>query len=521
MSLVSSQILARRLFDSKDPSSIPHPFVFTPSRKDAFSKLLPFPEEEDTIIEGFSQSGKSNFGCHLALIYRMKPQNHAVIYIGNVKKFNKAPSKYIMEEIFYWFYEEIRDSPKVQTMLGQIDLRYVNSDKIIFVWSQIFDEIKRICKRKGKKIVFIFDQYNRISEGSNLKSFFEIFDDISNANILITTNTDPNAEILKLPDSGSTTVLDLNEIDKKIDENEMSKLIKSFFRNQDFAEQLFLHTNANLTLIYLFYNHCCLNKLLENENLNFSDTYGTFTENYISENRGRHNLWLNENQFKPNFNKEELQELMAYVDRDYPFPTYNEIIIDKRFIYIKNKRLHSINPLISKMFLERYWNTSDIEKFLNARGKSGKKLPHGLIGELFELYIKEKFIEKKSFKIRLGDKEIEFEFDQKGHVAYGQKNIPKGTELKGSGYDVIYFNIPKGNSFFIETIQDTFPLLDFANLNKKRLWMISVKFNGDFIHSKHKKDGKDIDYEDYFDHYYTTYKDLAKKQFGKKIFLLF
>ena len=47
--------------------------------------------------------------------------------------------------------------------------------------------------------MFIFDQYNRKSEESDFKSFFNFFSKIANANILITTNTDSDTEILKLP----------------------------------------------------------------------------------------------------------------------------------------------------------------------------------------------------------------------------------------------------------------------------------------------------------------------------------
>ena len=118
----------------------------------------------------FSANGANNYRKFLtvgkkhlwsALIYRMKPQNHTIIYIGNVGLFNEAPSVYIMEEIFYWFYEEIRDSTKVQTILGQI-VRRVDDDQIISVWKTIFREINQICDSKGKKIVFIFDQFNEI-----------------------------------------------------------------------------------------------------------------------------------------------------------------------------------------------------------------------------------------------------------------------------------------------------------------------------------------------------------------------
>ena len=455
----------------------------------------------------------------------MKPQNHAVIYIGNVRKFNLNPSEYLTEEIFYWFYEEIRDSPKLQTMLGQIVNKIFATTLIISIWKGIFQKIQEICKLKGKKILFIFDQYNKKSENS---SFLEILSQTANANIYITTNTDPNAATIKLPDSSSTAVVVLNEIDNIMEESQLLKLIRRIFSNQtqDFAEQLFFHTKGNLTLIFLFYNYCCLNALLEKGNLNFSEIYGTFSKKYISENRDRHDLWLSENQNKLGFNLESLQEMMAYVDRNYPCPDFNKILLDKRFIYIsKDDRLHSINSLISKMFLERYWKANDIETFLNNRGKT---LDHAMFGEMFELYFTEKLIQMKNegnpLKINLGDKEIVIEFYEQQDITYGQKNLPKGITLEGKGYDLVYFHVEKtkGNGVFMKSSQANLPFFDNAVYKKfeKQLLLISYKLNSEFIHSKYQKDGKKINFDDYFVHYYKTYTDKAKKQLGKNFFIV-
>ena len=114
---VSPNELTKRMINQSDPSLLPYPFVFSSIRKSCFEKLLPFPKKEITVIEGFSQAGKSNFACHLSLIYRMKPHNHAVIYIGNIGMFNDTPFNYIIEVIFYWFFEEIKESPMIQAML--------------------------------------------------------------------------------------------------------------------------------------------------------------------------------------------------------------------------------------------------------------------------------------------------------------------------------------------------------------------------------------------------------------------
>ena len=90
---VSSRSLPYRLTDASDPNCLPYPFVFSPSRKNCFARLLPSPKMNSTVIEGFSQVGKSNFACILALIYRMKVQNHVVFYIGNINQFNWDPFK--------------------------------------------------------------------------------------------------------------------------------------------------------------------------------------------------------------------------------------------------------------------------------------------------------------------------------------------------------------------------------------------------------------------------------------------
>ena len=87
---------------------------------------------------------------------------------------------------------------------------------------------------------------------------------------------------------------------------------------------------------------------------------------------------------------------------------------------------------------------------------------------------------------------------------------------------MIYFHVPKakGEGIFIRTIQDTFPLFDCAALEeskKKHLLLISFKLNGEFILSKHKIDEIEMDFEDYFVHYYQTYTTLAKKQFGEDL----
>ena len=99
--VVTSKTLSDRLKNPLNESYLPYPFVFSPSRKACFAKLLPFPKADIEIIEGYSQTGKSNFACHLTLIYRMKPQNHVVLYIANLAQFNDQPFDYVKNELIY------------------------------------------------------------------------------------------------------------------------------------------------------------------------------------------------------------------------------------------------------------------------------------------------------------------------------------------------------------------------------------------------------------------------------------
>ena len=161
--LVSPNPLPKRLNNPGDSLLLPYPFVFSPARKYCFQKLLPYPQNKPIVIEGFSQAGKSNFACHLSLIYRMKPQIHAVIYIGNIRKFNQDPFTFIVEEIFYWFLDEISESPMVQTLLEHMVLG-LDTENRRYVWTQfILQHLTQLCRQKGKKIIFLIDQFNNHS----------------------------------------------------------------------------------------------------------------------------------------------------------------------------------------------------------------------------------------------------------------------------------------------------------------------------------------------------------------------
>ena len=144
---VSANKLPGRLKNALDPSYLPYPFVFSPSRKACLQHLLPTPKETLTIIEGFSQAGKSNLACHLALIYRMKTQNSVVFYIGNMNAFQYRPFKDVKEEMFYWFYEEIERNLMAQTIMSYlVKIRKLNIDVFEGDWVAV-----PICAKQRKK----------------------------------------------------------------------------------------------------------------------------------------------------------------------------------------------------------------------------------------------------------------------------------------------------------------------------------------------------------------------------------
>ena len=72
---LTPQTVPRRLEQPDDEKCLSFPFVFTPARKNCFSQLLRLPKGQITVIEGVSQTGKSNFACHLTMMYRMNPQS--------------------------------------------------------------------------------------------------------------------------------------------------------------------------------------------------------------------------------------------------------------------------------------------------------------------------------------------------------------------------------------------------------------------------------------------------------------
>ena len=80
---------------------------------------------------------------------------------------------------------------------------------------------------------------------------------IASNTILVTTNTDKQILRFKKPELGSTDLLILDETEKQIQKEEMKKVIKKIFNNEEenFAESLFGQTQGNLNLIFLFFNH--------------------------------------------------------------------------------------------------------------------------------------------------------------------------------------------------------------------------------------------------------------------------
>ena len=290
---ISSKKLPGRLTDASDPNCMPYPFVFSPSRKECFAHLLPSPKMQYTIIEGFSQAGKSNFACILALIYRMKAQSHSVIYIGNIHQFSSDSLYYLKEEIFYWFYEEIERTLIAQTMMSYLVNIYPLK---IDIFSKVIYFLSQLAQEKGKNGVLILDQYNKL-DMKKCDEVLRILWSVTKYKIYVTTKTDQKVTNVTSRDCENADVQILEESENKIKKDEMKKVIKELFnreKEEDFAESLFEETKGNLTLIFLFFNYCAGKKILIEET-SLLDNYKDFETEYKIRNLAKHKKWISKN----------------------------------------------------------------------------------------------------------------------------------------------------------------------------------------------------------------------------------
>jgi len=449
--LVAANPLADRLHDESNPSNLPFPFVLSPARKSLLEKLLPLPERNVTIIEGFSQAGKSNFGCHLALMYRMQKKKNVVMYIGNMNDFNENPSLYVLRELFYWFYEKIADDLMLQNLM----LQYLHTPaqfgkKTTEYLKWLIVRLVQLSTEKGKPVFVVIDQFNLKNIDGEANDILHLLASLANRKIYITTNTDNKIDPIKRPDGGYAKVLVLNEIENPIKHSELSKLVMKLFpqSKDDFLDAFISKMEGNLNLIFLFYNYY-VKKFSNLQNAELLQKCEEFCLEYIRENRNKHLLWRKETaRFEsedPNF-MNQLQELMSLLNTNGSVNAYPDFLLDRRYLYIENGRLFSINPLIEKMFQQLYWSANQIEKFLN---KYGKLIGGSPFGKIFEYYIILKMQEmsknKRPLVFKLADgKFLTLDFKEIKKVSYGinnsEKKGEKAKEGENKSYDLITYD---------------------------------------------------------------------------------
>ena len=519
--IVSSNPLADRLLDVSDKSCLPFPFVLSPARKSLLEELLPMPEKKDyTIIEGFSQAGKSNFGCHLVLLYRMQTKKNVVMYIGDMSAFRENPAEYVLKELFYWFHEEIAGDLMIQHLILEYIKVYFGSKQETDYLELLIRKLVQIAKQKGKIIFIVVDQFNLKKDEGAAQAIFELLSSLAYPRIFISTNTDTKTKIYKRPDFGAPKVLDLNEVDNPIDVSQLAKILLKLFPNSksDFHDRLISEMGGNLNLIFLFYNYCTTQKFLNLNENGLLLKCKEFCEEYIKENKLKHLEWVEEKQARsqatfPDF-MIKLKEVMLLMNTVTSVNGYRGDLLDNRYLYAEKGLLLSINPLIQRMFQELYWSPSQIESFLN---KHGSEIAGSAFGFLFEYYMIRKMQEmaknNRSLVLNLGGgKKLNLDFNEIKKVTFGKKTA--GIKEKGapSGYDLItYDKLSSKKNVCYETPQDTFALFDvqitmFHDKNDQTSHnMINFTLHG-------KRFQKEKNFKRKFNDYFESYGRQAKAQ---------
>ena len=513
-SLISPNPLTNRLQDANDNSILPFPCVISPVRKLLLQKLLPLPQKSTTLIEGFSQAGKSNFGIHLVLMYRAQKKNKSVVmYIGNLSAFKRNPHEYVLQELFYWFHEEIEEDLMIQNMV----LEYIcNPTTKTRVLTKLIQKLVRLANSKGKLIVLLFDTFNRKNNSGADQTIFEKLMSLADKKILITTNTDTKISDFN---RGDVEVLDLNELYYPIEFCQLSKIVLKLFPNSKngFQKELISAMGNNLNLIFLFYNYCATNNFL---NLNNADEIlhkcGDFSREYVSENKNKHVSWRKAARKKSKQTKfiSQLEELMLLINSNNSVKGYPNELIDHIYLYLRDGCIFAINPLIQKMFQIIYWSPDSIGKFLNTHGS---EISGYAFGNLFEYYMIQKMqemsMEKRPLVLQLGEGQIlKLEFEIIKKVGYGQSYDGITEKESASIYDLIAYDRHTSNkNVCFETPQQNFPFFDlqitlFDNSNEKTSHnMINFKIHGRVIE-------KDNRFREEFLRFAHNYGLQAKKQ---------
>ena len=513
-SIVSSKLLAERLRKTGDPNFLPNPFIFSPARKQLLNEL--FPEKINhklNLIIGVSKAGKSNFACHLTMMLRRKLFQKfqcAVIYIGHMEEFNSNPFDYCRSELFYWFYEEIKESVMVQILMGYAFNTNSVKSKIEFL-KGIMEILKEMCDKKKKMVYFIEDQFNKLNDDAEAKKMEIILKSYSDYWILVSTNTDVNAIQVARPDECASVIFELDESKNPIKENEIKKIIGKLFPEMfpELVNLLCNLTEQNINLILMFYNHCAEKNLdFANEDDFLESAFETFSKKYINDNAKAHDKWFEENVERKG--KKELSHyMMTYLDLDQKIPHFEDSYLDKRYISVDgNFKIFSINPLISKMMREKYFNPDLIENILE---QYGRYVGGSWSGSLFEYYILTKFksLEKegKFLKFHLKDNH-----DENQCIEIAPSKIKKMRHCENfQTLELDSFH--EGSCCYYIPSQQNFPLFDALyageNGDPKRI--------GVDIHSLKINDSFKKDFLKIYNKYSNIYQNQLKKFFGNSM----
>ena len=348
---------------------------------------------------------------------------------------------------------------------------------------------------KQKNVVFIIDQYDKLDLVSS-KWMYEILIRIANRTILVSTNTDK--QIFRYKDSAiqCSPPLILSESENLIPKEEMIEIIKKLFETEskDIAESVFEQTQGNLSLMFLFNKHCAGKKFMGKNTFELMNEYEDFAKKYSEDHGNKHLEWRTQ-KIEPHavhFNR--LNELMMFVDLDYNISGLKIFYLDERYLLLKdNVLIKSINPLISKMFRELYWNPNMIEKFLNLHGKN---ISGSTFGGMFEYYMISKIKELKETI------DLQIKLKKNTTISFFYENISKVTH--SDSYQKIEYHQFNGNdSVFYQTSQQNFPLFDILIRKEKTAYMVNLRIN------------KENTFEESFNKYFATYRDQTKEQLSQ------
>lgn len=494
LSYLLSRTVPSRLVDLEKKDFLPYPFLFTPSRKDCLDKMLPLPSYEETLIEGYAQTGKSTILAHLCLMYRS--QGHAVIYVCNMKHFNFTPLDLVQSELCYWFYEELKENLVAQVLLKNLIAKKKKIRSEI-QWScieNLLNILSEDCVKKKKKILFLFDGYNKKAAHGDpqtrelAQNIYKVLLNISSYKIYASTDIDqqPEARELRWLETYSCQIMRLDETNKPLPESIIPKIAKILFEgcDENVAALIPSYINNSTTLMLMFLNYC-KDKGVRLLNLDiFERAFYDFKACYLGDIEKLHREFITEiNPKKDPKIKESLNEIMLYMDTNIKIKedNFEYYFLDQRLLVYFDKKIHSINPFVKEMFKQQYWKSNEIERFVE---KYSKDLTGSTFGGLYEFYM--------NSKIKSSDKIIEITISPEitiplfpryhSYIHYGKKFAETSSQF-------VLYRINSENelgNIYFTTFQENFPTIDsvYFDFNNEQLTFFNWKTNSSFLSEK-------------------------------------